>query len=676
MSTLVEINKYLKSKIEGAKEDYAIPKRWMPEGYSGKVRLSGRKFFVNPYEFISNIIDDIVSKSDKEKDYTKPLSFLCGEKSSDWINTDIVYGAFVRATAAYVHDQKTLFVPIDEKGYTESGTFLKMIVLLPYFAQYNVNCIYLLPVTQSSDKFKKGEVGSPYSVKDFFKIEKSYHDTLLGNKFSSDQEFAAFVEAAHMAGMRVMLDFVPRTAARDNNLILDHPDWFYWISIDEMNDFAPPKVKELGFVQPSKDNLEVIYNNEEVKRHLKKFDWDPKTKNPVKWENFVRKNRDNPNFLDEIAKEFKVVTVPGFSDWVNDPQPAWEDVTFLRLYLSHPKEALKYIDEKNQPPYVLFDVVKSSLFPGEVKNEQLWNVIADIMPFYQKNFGIDGARLDMGHALPDELEHEIISRVKAYDPSFVIIAEELNMDNHLKAKKNGYDGILGNSWWAEPRIEEGEFKKFISEVTPKLAVLTFATAETPDTPRAVTRKGGEIFSKLTAVVNTFLPNGITFINSGYEIFEPQPMNTGLDVEDPMEERFKNLPPTDQFYGKLAFFDWYVLHWDTSHHMVKLLTLLGELKEKSKNILKNVENFRFIDFTETAFTMFWWDGKNGIIIPINVDFNNPYYFDIDVGYYTWRGSHKVFTKIENYRRGESSWEIHDAHLRVTINPGEARVFFIE
>ena len=241
MSTLVEINKYLKSKIEGAKEDYAIPKRWMPEGYSGKVRLSGRKFFVNPYEFISNIIDDIVSKSDKEKDYTKPLSFLCGEKSSDWINTDIVYGAFVRATAAYVHDQKTLFVPIDEKGYTESGTFLKMIVLLPYFAQYNVDCIDLLPVTQSSDKFKKGEVGSPYSVKDFFKIEKSYHDTLLGNKFSSDQEFAAFVEAAHMAGMRVMLDFVPRTAARDNNLILDHPDWFYWISIDEMNDLLLQK---------------------------------------------------------------------------------------------------------------------------------------------------------------------------------------------------------------------------------------------------------------------------------------------------------------------------------------------------------------------------------------------------------------------------------------------------
>lgn len=676
MSNLIKIHDFLKSKISSGKDDYAIPKRWMPTDYKGKVRLEGRKFFVNPYEFISKIIDKLVDESEKQKDYTKPLSFISNEKKSDWIKTSIVYGAHVRATSAYVHDQSTLFVPIDDKGYTESGTFLKMLILIPYFSQYNVDCIYLLPITQSSNKFKKGEVGSPYSVKDFFKVEKDYHDTLLENQFTPEEEFAAFVEGAHRAGMKVMLDFVPRTAARDNNLIIEHPDWFYWINIDDMNDFAPPKVKDLGFVQPSTKNLEIIYNDEEVKKHLKKFTWDPKTKDPQKWENFVAKNKNNPDFLDKIAKEFKVITVPGFSDWINDPQPAWEDVTFLRLYLSHPKEALKYIDEKNQPPYVLFDVIKSSLFPGEVKNEELWDLIANIMPYYQKNFGIDGARLDMGHALPKELEHEIIKRSKEYDPSFVIIAEELNMENHIKAKNSGYDGILGNSWWAEPRIKEGEFKKFVSEIAPKLVIPTFAAAETPDTPRAVTREGKETFSKLSAVVNTFLPNGITFINSGYEIFEPQPMNTGLDVEDPIEEKFKNLHPTDQFYGKLAFFDWYVLHWDTDHHMVKLMTLLGSLKEEVKEILKDSNNYHFIDFSPNSFVMFWWNGEKGIVVPINTDFNNPYYFDIDLGYYTWKGYHKIYTKVENYRRGESSWEVHDAHLKVTINPGEARVFFIE
>lgn len=111
-----------------------------------------------------------------------------------------------------------------------------------------------------------------------------------------------------------------------------------------------------------------------------------KNSEPTKMGNFIKLNKDNPDFLDEIAREFKVITVPGFSDWINDPQPAWEDVTFLRLYLSHPEEALKYIDETNQPPYVLFDVVKSSLFPGKEKNAELWNLIANIIPFYQKKF--------------------------------------------------------------------------------------------------------------------------------------------------------------------------------------------------------------------------------------------------------------------------------------------------
>lgn len=110
-------------------------------------------------------------------------------------------------------------------------------------------------------------------------------------------------------------------------------------------------------------------------------------------------------------------------------------------------------------------------------------------------------------------------------------------------------------------------------------------------------------------------------------------------------------------------------------MVKLMTLLGDLKEECKDILKDVKNYRFIDFGEKAFVMFWWDGKKGIVIPINVDFKNPYYFDIDVGYHTWRSRHKVYTRLENYRRGESNWEIHDAHLRVTVNPVKQEYFLL-
>lgn len=64
----------------------------------------------------------------------------------------------------------------------------------------------------------------------------------------------------------------------------------------------------------------------------------------------------------------------------------------------------------------------------------LWNLIADIIPYYQKEFGIDGARIDMGHALPKELVDLIIKRAKEIDPDFMFIAEELNPGNARVAK--------------------------------------------------------------------------------------------------------------------------------------------------------------------------------------------------------------------------------------------------
>lgn len=675
MGKLNDILSFLNEKKDSGITNYAVPKRWMPDNYVGNVKLKGRKFFVNPYEYFAGIIENITQSVNSVNDYSKPLSFIKNENTPDWIRKSIVYSAHVRMTSAYIHDENNIFLPIDGNGFTQSGTFLKMTALIPYLKKMGINCIYLLPITQSSSEYKKGEVGSPYSVKDFFKIEKDYHDTILEDKFDADDEFGAFVEACHIMNIRVMLDFVPRTSARDNRMILDHPEWFYWIDSRELGSYKPPYIPEMKFEQPTVENLGILYNSEPVKEHLKKFRFDPKTENPEKWAAFVEKNYNNPDFLTELIKEFKVITVPGFSDWINDPQPTWDDITFLRLYMSHPDAAIQYIPE-NQPPYVLFDVVKSSNFPGKEKNFPLWEKIADIMPFYQRTYGIDGARLDMGHALPKELEHMIIEKAKKFDPSFVIIAEELSMDNFQKAKNSGYDGILGNSWWSEPRIPEGWFKKFTLKMMPELTLPCFATSETPDSPRAVTRKLREHFSKISAVVNTFMPNGITVINSGYEIFESQPMNTGLDFENPMQEKFDNLPPNDQFYGKLAFFDWYVLHWDTDHHMVKLLELLGNVKNEVSDLVADTANLRIYDYSDTSFALFYWNGKKGIVIPVNLNNEYPYNYEIDLGFYTWRGDHKVKTVIENFRRGESNWEIHDGKLRVSLNPTEARVYIIE
>ena len=660
---LKETLELLKSKK--GKMDYSIPKEWLPDGYSGTVKLRDRYIFVDPYEFGSSIIESIAAKAEAGVDYSKSLGRIRNESDNLWIKSAIVYGSFVRSTTAYSHHDPEFFSDLHSQEYSESGTFLKMIYMLPYLSKMGFDTLYFLPVTSYSDKFKKGELGSPYSVKDFFSIDERYHDVLLED-MDVEHEFKAFVEAAHIMGMRIVLDFIPRTSARDSALILKHPEWFYWIDASHLKDYRPPRIEGLGFDQARVDTLPVIYSNENVKKHLAMFRYSPEKLNPEKWRNFVAHHEGSDNFLDELVSEFGVITPPGFSDWINDNQPTWDDVTFLRLYKDHPEESRKYLSE-DQPPYVLFDVVKSSFFPGKEPMTDLWESIENIMPFYNSKFGVDGARLDMGHALPRELELRIIRKAKQNDASFAIIAEELVMGNDEKARQSGYDCILGNTWWMEPRITEGKFKELVYEILPRLRVPTLACVETPDTPRAVARPNGKKFSRFATVLNYFLPNGITYVNSGQEIFEIQPMNLGLDNDE--EGRYV-LPPNDPFYGKLAFFDPYVLHWNADDDMVDLISLLSSLRRDNLELI-NAHDLKLLweEDIESA-GLFYWNGSKGLLVVANGDFQSMKDFHINLGYYTWKSEHKVAWKLKGFD-GHSEWKVGgDFHL--SLGPGEVAV----
>jgi len=144
--------------------------------------------------------------------YLQPLSRINKETTPDWIQKANIYGAFIRSTSAYGHLHPDHYDPMDAEGYTESGTILKMLFMLPYLSVMGFDAIYFLPVTKYSDLFKKGEIGSPYSVKNVFEIDPRprYHDTLLDG-MKTDEEFKAFIEAAHILGIRIILDFIPRT---------------------------------------------------------------------------------------------------------------------------------------------------------------------------------------------------------------------------------------------------------------------------------------------------------------------------------------------------------------------------------------------------------------------------------------------------------------------------------
>jgi hypothetical protein len=564
---------------------YRVPALWNAWGYEPARRTGRGEIEVDPYAFLLDCLHRVILPARGDRRLAgRSLSAVLGvrpvgertvldgpkrRRGGDWIRVGSIYGLFVRMTTAWDHDGDG---DLSSQRFTETGTFLKSILLLPLLRRMGVGAIYLLPVSRHSNLYRKGELGCPYSARNFFEIEPSLHDRLLGDDASDvEMEFGAFVETAHALRMRVLLDLAPRTTSRDCDWILEHPEWFYWIDRRWERDYNSPRIEGAGYSIPRPADLPDIHARRHFRKHLAKFRFAPNVTAPMQWRRFVEQMRADPprDLLAHIGRRFGVITPPGFSDCVNDPQPPWSDVTFLRYYWDHPIAVQRVLpDPQAQPPYLFSETIKSSRFPGRKPNVELWKRLADILPFYQR-FGVDGARIDMGHALPAELERMILAAPRRTDPDFAFIAEELGTENAAKARRAGYNLIIGPSWWMEPRAGQGRFHELAALVLPASKLPAWAAAETPDTPRAVVREGGRRFARLAAAVNHFLPNAVPFINSGMEMHERQPMNLGLDNSE--SGRYV-LSRSDPFHGKLAFFDRYVLHWGNAGaaSMIKLL----------------------------------------------------------------------------------------------------------
>lgn len=106
---------------------------------------------------------------------------------------------------------------INTRQLTVEGTFAAAEKHLPRLADLGVGILWLMPIHPIGEKNRKGTLGSPYSVRDYFKINPE-----LGTL----EDFKSFVEKAHTLGMKVILDWVANHTAWDNALVEQHPDWY------------------------------------------------------------------------------------------------------------------------------------------------------------------------------------------------------------------------------------------------------------------------------------------------------------------------------------------------------------------------------------------------------------------------------------------------------------------
>lgn len=104
------------------------------------------------------------------------------------------------------------------RNYSEEGNFLALENDLGRIKALGVDVIYLLPIHPIGLIHRKGELGSPYSIRDYYGINPE-----LGTL----EDFISLINAVHALGMRLMMDVVYNHTSYDSVLIRDHPEYFF-----------------------------------------------------------------------------------------------------------------------------------------------------------------------------------------------------------------------------------------------------------------------------------------------------------------------------------------------------------------------------------------------------------------------------------------------------------------
>ena len=107
-----------------------------------------------------------------------------------------------------------------------------------------------MPIHEIGEKNRKGELGSPYSIRDYYSVNP---------EFGTLQQFKHFVKATHSHGMKVILDWVANHTSWDNHLVREHPEWY---KKDWKGNFRPTPWWDWS------DIIELDFSNAEVRKYM------------------------------------------------------------------------------------------------------------------------------------------------------------------------------------------------------------------------------------------------------------------------------------------------------------------------------------------------------------------------------------------------------------------------
>jgi hypothetical protein len=498
------------------------------------------------------------------------------------------YNAMVRHVTSYDHGPEARRV-----GWRSTGTFLKLIALLPYLHRLGVGTLMLLPISSVGTVGRKGAHGSAYAVRNPFAVEETLAEPLL--MMTPEQQARALVEAAHALGIQVISEVVLRTASLDSVLVKDHPEWFYWIrsqlvegEVFQSPAFSVEQVARIRAMIEAGQRQDLPEPSAEY-RHLFAEPPADATIGAGGWHGRTLEGEE--------------VRLPGaFADWPpDDPQPQWNDVTYLKLH-HHPRF--------NYMAYNTIRMFDAELERPGAENSGVWNMIASVIPTQMRMLGVDGAMIDMGHALPAALRRRVIDEARAVRPDAVMVEENFQLDE--ASRQDGFDVVTGYLPFDAHSADglRGFVRRLATEGSP---VRFLACGESHNTPRWATRVHADLVPQAWLFLS-LLPKSVPLIVAGMELAETRPINTGLG--------FTPEEASALTAEMLPLFSDVPLPWDTgAEHHARLLGALRSVSELDiMRVLSDNDTVHVVGCSEPGIVAYHrcvHERRRGLLVALNM-----------------------------------------------------------
>lgn len=165
------------------------------------------------------------SAQDVETKYLKPPARL----SQDWVRDAVVYQIFPRQ-------------------YSQKGDFNSITADLDRLEGLGVTVLWLMPVHPIGELKKKGTIGSPYAVKDFYGVNPRY---------GTEADLKRLISEAHKRGLKVIIDIVANHTAWDSVMMKNKA--FY--TTNEKGEVVPPN-------DDWTDVADLNYSNPELRKYM------------------------------------------------------------------------------------------------------------------------------------------------------------------------------------------------------------------------------------------------------------------------------------------------------------------------------------------------------------------------------------------------------------------------